>query len=172
MNAVFIGSNSSPLWMRVVFGRNPKRTLVRLMCMVVLTVVVFHFVLIPIRVSGLSMFPTYNDGRVNVINHQAYRWKKPRRGDVVAFRLPEEGNVVLLKRIIGLPGERVFLVDGRAYINGQPLDEPYAKLGKDGPTSDREIILAPDEYFVIGDNRNISVIRRIPEHYILGKVLF
>jgi len=172
MNAVSIGTNTSPWWMRVVFGRNPKRTLIRLTCLIVLSIVVFRFVLIPIRVSGLSMLPTYTDGRVSVINHQAYRWKKPKRRDVVAFRLPEEGNVVLLKRIIGLPGERIVLVKGRAYINGQLLDEPYARTGREAPTIPKEIHLASDEYFVIGDNRNISVIRRIPEHYILGKVLF
>ncbi len=156
----------------MVFGRNPKRTLARLVGMVATTIVVFPFFLIPIRVSGLSMLPTYRDGRVNFVNRQAYRWKKPQRGDVIAFRLPEEGNVVLLKRIIGLPGEKVLVVDGRAYIDGTPLSEPYAQIGKNPPSMGRALELGNDEYFVIGDNRAISVIKRIPEHYILGKVIF
>jgi signal peptidase I len=159
--------------MRWVFGKNPKRTLFRLVFLVVICLVLFRVVLIPIRVSGFSMYPTYRDGKVNVVNHQAYRWKKPKRGDVIAFRFPEEGkDVVLLKRIVGLPGERVMVVKGRPFINRQPLSEPYAIYGKNPPSSQKEITLRPDEYYVMGDNRSISWFRQIPEHYILGKVVF
>ena len=158
--------------MKVVFGRHPKRTLVRLVCMVTLTVVLFRVVLIPIRVSGPSMYPTYHDGKVDLVNHLAYRWSKPKRGDVVAFRVPEEGNVVLLKRIVGLPGERVRLDHGIVVINGQRLDEPYAWVGKRGSSTGVELALKEDRYFVIGDNRPVSIYRQIPERYILGKVLF
>jgi signal peptidase I len=172
MNGTAAATETPPLWMRVVFGRRPKRTLVRLICLVVTTLLVFRFVLIPIRVSGLSMTPTYRDGKVSLVNHQAYRWSKPKRGDVVAFHWPEEGNVVVIKRIVGLPGERVKMVDGRTYINGKRLPEPFARTGKDAPTSASELKLDDDEYFVIGDNRGISVFGPIPEHYILGKVLF
>jgi signal peptidase I len=90
----------------------------------------------------------------------------------VAFRLPEEGNVVLLKRIVGLPGDRVAVVDGKVYINGEPLLEPYAIVGEEAPSTGREFRLGQDEYFVIGDNRVISIMRTIPQHYILGKVMF
>jgi len=62
--------------MKVVFGRNPKRTLVRLICLITVSFVLFRFVLIPIRVSGLSMLPNYNEGKVSVVNHMAYRKKK------------------------------------------------------------------------------------------------
>jgi signal peptidase I len=172
MNETAASGVSPPLWMRLVFGRNPKVTLIRLSCTVVLILVLFRVILIPIRVSGLSMTPTFRDGKVTLVNHQAYRWKKPQRGDVVAFRLPEEGGVVLLKRIVGLPGERVRIVDGRVYINGQPLREPYARTGRSAQSSASEYSLGEDEYFVVGDNRFISVFGQIPEHYIIGKVLF
>src|SRR5258706_6563553 len=122
MNEALADKNEPPLWMRVVFGRYPKRTLIRLTCLVVTTFVLFRFVLIPIRVSGFSMLPTYKEGRVSVVNHLAYRWKRPQRGDVVAVRLPEENNIVLLKRIVGLPGERVRLDHGRVLINGKLLE--------------------------------------------------
>ena len=166
-------SVDSPLWRRLVFGRRPKRTLLRLSCLVVTTLLVFPFVLIPIRVSGLSMYPTYRDGRINLVNHLAYRWKKPQRGDVIAFRLPEEGNVVLLKRIVALPGERVRMREGRVYIAGELLPEPYLNIKgiKSAPPTG-EFTLEEDEYFVTGDNRGHSILKRIPEHYILGKVLF
>ncbi len=163
---------SVPWWVRVVIGRNPKRTLLRLGGLVVIFLLVFKVLLIPIRVSGLSMAPTYLDGKLNVVNHQAYRWKNPKRGDVIAFRLPEEGNAVLLKRVVGLPGERVKVVNGRAFINGQLLSEPYAVFGRNAPSSRREITLREDEYYVMGDNRSISWFRQIPEHHILGKVVF
>lgn len=172
MNGTITPVPALPWWLRMAVGRNPKRTLIRLCCLVLMSLILFRVVLIPIRVSGLSMYPTYRDGKVNVVNHQAYRWKKPKRGDVIAFRLPEEGNVVLLKRVIGLPGERVAVVKGRALVNGEILDEPYAIIGKTPPSSRRIIELRDDEYFVMGDNRNISVFQPIPEHYILGKVLF
>lgn len=172
MNGIAAATDLPPLWMRVVFGRNPKRTLIRLSCLIVVTLVLFRYVLIPIRVSGFSMVPTFRDGKVTLVNHQAYRWARPKRGDVIAFRRPEEGNVILLKRIIGLPGERMRIVDGRVYINGTALDEPYAKTSRDAPTTGAERRLGEDEYFVIGDNRIISDSYYIPEHYILGKVLF
>ena len=170
MNGTVASPGVSSLWMRVVFGRSPRRTLIRLITLVSISFVLFRFVLIPIRVSGLSMLPTYSEGRISFVNHMAYRWKRPQRGDVVALRLPYENNVVLLKRIVGLPGERVRVADGRVFINGHLLAEPYAK--KTDGLSFREVELAPGECFVVGDNRRISVLGPVPERFILGKVLF
>ncbi len=172
MNGTTVTESSSSLWMRLVFGRNPKRTLLRLICLVLVSLVVFRFVLIPIRVTGTSMTPTFGDGKVTLINHQAYRFTKPKRGDVIAFRVPEEGDIVLLKRIIGLPRERVSIIDGQAYINGKAQVERYARTGKDALSTPKEYQLDEDQYFVMGDNREVSVYKIIPEHYILGKVLF
>lgn len=164
-------TNPSPLWMKVVFGRNPKRTLLRLTCMVGITFVLFRFVLIPIRVSGFSMTPTYRDGRINLVNHLAYRWKRPQRGDVIAFRYVPE-NVVLLKRIVGLPGERVHVFRGKVAVNGQILQEPYANIKSATPVSRESVTLDQDEYFVIGDNRNNTFSATVRDRDILGKVLF
>jgi signal peptidase I len=172
MNAAIATTSNAPWWMRVVFGRNPKRTLVRLLCMILVSFVLFRFVLIPIRVSGLSMWPTYKEGKVSLVNHLAYRWKKPQRGDIVAIRIPEDPNVVLLKRIVGLPGERVLVKKGRVYINGELLTEPYTTKTKDGQSIRREVTLDEDQYFVIGDNRPISILGPILDQQILGKVLF
>ncbi len=161
----------------MIFGRNPKRTLIRLVCLVTLSIVLFRFVLIPIRVSGLSMAPTYKDGKVSLVNHLAYRWKKPQRGDVVAFWYVPD-RVVLLKRIVGLPGERVQILQGHVYVNGQMLEEPYARLqnksllGPSPPPRTDPITLKPGEYYFIGDNRPISVYGMVRESLILGKVIF
>jgi signal peptidase I len=160
----------APVWVRLFFGRNPKLTLIRLICLVATSFLVFGFVLIPIRVSGLSMYPTYKDGKINFVNQLAYRWKKPARGDVVAVRQLRDNRAVLLKRIVGLPGERVRVDGGRVYINGNLLNEPYARV-KDG-LSKEEMTLEDDQYFVVGDNRHISILGPVYEHYIIGKVLF
>jgi signal peptidase I len=137
---------------------------------VLVIVVLFRWIFIPIRVSGMSMMPTYRDGKVTLVNHLAYAWSKPKRGDVVAFRYPPE-NVVFLKRIIGLPGEHVHVENGLVYIDGVLLLEPYTRKLRDGPDIDH-IKVRDNEFFVMGDNRGISVLGSIPESSILGKVLF
>ena len=95
--------------------------------LVVLCFVVFKFILSAIRVEGISMLPTYQDGSAHFVNRLAYLWHEPRRGDVVSIRLAGT-HVMYLKRIIGLPGETVAFVNGQVLINGEVLDEPYEKL--------------------------------------------
>src|SRR5690349_225164 len=113
-----------PSWVRtVVIGRNPKRTLVRIVVMVATCFIVAKFVLLPIRVEGVSMLPTYKTRGVNFINRLAFTFHEPRRGDVVAVRLAGE-HVMFLKRIVGLPGESVAFHGGQLVINGQAIEEP------------------------------------------------
>ena len=77
-----------PRWLQiVVIGRNPKVTLVRVAVLIVTCFVVFRFILLPARIEGISMLPTYKDRSVNFVNRLAYRWHEPRRGDVVGIRL-------------------------------------------------------------------------------------
>ena len=137
----------SPSWVqRVLIGRNPKRTLVRSLVLVVVSVVVFKFVLQPIRVEGGSMLPTYKDRGVHFVNRLAYLFHGPRRGDVVAIRLLAGEHVMYMKRIIGLPGETVAFHEGRLYINGQPMDEPYVKL--QGNWEHEPLQVGPNQYYV------------------------
>ena len=156
-------------WMRVIFGRHPRRTLIRLSLLVALTVVLFKFFILPIQVSGRSMEPTYIDGKVNFVNQLAYVWAKPKRGDVVAIRMPTERDM-LLKRIVALPGERVAMWRGRIWINGKQIEEPYLRW-KGGLRFD-EVKVDPDHYYVVGDNRGISVYFPVPIRQIVGKVMF
>jgi signal peptidase I len=132
--------------------------------------VLFKFLFVPIRVVGNSMEPTYRNGRINLVNRLAYHSHAPQRGDVVALQL-DRHRLVLLKRVVGLPGERIALRDGRVLVNGQPLNEPYAK-GSELPPTQGEILLRDDEYFVIGDNRDISAYGSIHQHEVIGKVVF
>jgi signal peptidase I len=142
-----------PHWLQVIaIGRNPRKTAVRLAVLVVLCIVLFHFILLPVRVDGISMLPTYKDHSVNLVNRLAYLRHEPQRGDVVAVRLAGV-HVMLMKRIIGLPGESVGFDHGRVLINGQPLNEPYEKWASDWTLPPKK--LGPDEYFVVGDNRTM-----------------
>src|ERR1043166_1594871 len=144
----------APWWQTVIFGRNPSFTLVRILVLIITCFVVFKFVLLPIRVEGGSMLPTYQDHRVNFINQLAYRRSEPKRGDVVAIRMAGK-SVMLLKRVIALPGESVGFHLGQAVINGQVLAEPYVKFSCDWELV--PVTLGPDEDFVVGDNRSMNM---------------
>lgn len=142
-----------PHWLRVVaIGRRPRATLVRIAVLVVVCFVTFKFILLPIRIQGISMLPTYRDRQVNFINSLAYLRHEPQRGDIVSVRFAGK-SVMLMKRIIALPGETLEFRGGRAYVNGLLLDEPYLKLPCDwehGP-----ILCGPAQYYVVGDNRSM-----------------
>ena len=100
-------SKPRPGWFHVItIGRNPKMTLVRIAVLVVTCFIVFNFILLPIRVTGISMLPAYKNHSVNIVNRLAYLRHEPQRGDVVSIRLAGI-HVMLMKRIVGLPGETI-----------------------------------------------------------------
>jgi signal peptidase I len=155
----------------VVFGRNPKVMLLRAALWAALCVVVFKLLFIHIRVDGISMLPTCADQSIYWVSRIAYLWHEPQRGDVVAIRFVTPDNsisrlepphIVLLKRIIGLPGETIAFVNGRVLINGEILDEPYEKSGFDWNSA--PVTLGPNQYYVVGDNRSMP-----PEDHVHGK---
>lgn len=163
-----------PLWLAAVIGRRPKRTLVRIVVVVVVSFVLFGFALIPFRITGSSMEPAYRDGGVNFANRLVYLVRRPQRGDVVAIRMVAGRHVMLLKRIVGLPGERIAIKNGVVTVNGADLDEPY--LVKPWRWQREELLLGPDEYYVIGDNRRMPQsahdFGKFKAGLIVGKVLF
>jgi signal peptidase I len=149
---------------RIILGRNPKATLLRAVVWALLSVVAFKLSLVHVRVDGISMLPTCQDQSVYWINRLAYVRHEPQRGDVVAIRfVPADGTinklepprVMLLKRIIGLPGETIAFKDGRVLIDGEILDEPYEKNGEGCNWNRAPVTLGPDEYYVVGDNRSM-----------------
>ena len=164
------------LWVAVI-GRNWKLTLARLTIFVVTAFVVFRFILLPVRVEGISMLPTCRDGSVNFINRLAYLRRGPQRGDVVGIRLSDPGilwpSVMYLKRVIGLPGETVAFVNGHVLIDGQTLDEPYEKNGCDWNLP--PVKLGPTGYFVVGDNRSMPsefhTFGKVERDHIVGKAI-
>lgn len=147
----------APAWWRVIaFGRRPRATAKRAAVLIgigVFLVVLCTLILRPVRVSGISMEPTYRNGSVNFINRTAYWWGEPKRGDVVGYAYTGE-HVMLFKRVIALPGETVQLRGGTVYIDGKPLEEPYLVHRLRWNT--KPVTLGPDEYYLIGDNRGMD----------------
>ena len=158
---------------RVIFGRNPRRTVVRILVLAAVSFVTFGWLLTPIRVRGISMEPTYQDGTLNLVNRVVLRVRAPRRGDVVAIRLAGP-HLLYVKRIIALPSERVSIVGGVIEVNGEPLNEAYVR--KRLPWDVPEVTVGPREYFVIGDNRGMRVsdhdFGRVDARRILGTLVF
>jgi signal peptidase I len=151
-----------------VFGPRPHRTLCRVLIWSVLTITFFHHLLVPIQIIGSSMNPTYSNGSLNLINRLSYTKKHaPHRGDVVA--LNAEGEL-LLKRIVGLPGEVVAIQGGSLKINGRSLADEFSLSPI--PWEMDPIQLGDGEYFVIGDNRAASVFCKVAKRDILGKIIF
>ena len=148
-----------PHWLQVVtIGRRPRNTLIRIAVLVVVCFVTFKFVLLPIRIEGISMQPTCHDHQIGCVNRLAYLHHEPRRGDIISVRFSKPdglGNpsIMYMKRIIGLPGETVTFHGGHAYINGQLLDEPYIKFSCDW--EHEPIQCGPGQYYVVGDNRSM-----------------
>ena len=166
-----------PWWQRAVVGRSPSRTFARVVILVVTTFLLFRFVLMGVRVEGESMSPTYKNNSIHLMNRLAYLFREPQRGDVVFIRIADPSirfpRYAYMKRIVGQPGETIAFHEGKAYINGQPLDEPYVQ----GPCDwEREPVkLEADQYFVVGDNRSMPIgdhkMGEPRRNQILGKML-
>lgn len=114
-----------------------------------------RFLIVNARIPSGSMIPTITQGNRIIGNRLAYINSEPRRGDVVVFYYPDDESQKFIKRIIGLPGETIFISDGIVYIDGQPLDESdyltVETYGVSGPFT-----IPDDCYFMMGDNRNSS----------------
>ena len=144
---------------------------------VFLAFVLMFFMGTKTSVIGDSMMPALYNGQQILIDKFIYKISSPKRGDVVVFQPNGNENTHYYeKRIIGLPGETVQIVDGYVYINGSKLDEDdtYDMIEDPGIEKD-ELVLQPYEYFVLGDNRNSSEDSRsgnmgpVKKEYIIGK---
>jgi len=108
------------------------------------------FVRLP-QVSGLSMEPHIRSGEYVLINTFAYRLGRPRHGEIVAFRHEGDARAVFIKRVVGLPGDRIRIVRGQVYLNGAKLDEAYVRHADD--RSFAETTVPSGSVYVLGDNR-------------------
>ncbi len=141
--------------------------------LVVLALIAAAFFMRTSPVAGLSMEPRVHAGELVLINTLAYRLGTIRRGDVVAFRHDDPTTQTYIKRIVGLPGERVEVRDGIVSIGGRPLAEPYVRFRD--RRSAATVVVPPHAYYVLGDNRADSDDSRnwgvLPESDVVGKAL-
>ncbi|MFC1918251.1 signal peptidase I [Chloroflexota bacterium] len=133
----------------------------------------FRFTLEQYFIEQVSMLPRLVEGERVLLEKVTYRIQSPARGDIVVFHPPPKyGETPLIKRIIALPGETVFIKDGRVHIEGTALEESYCN---EPPRYEMEPFNVPDDgYFVLGDNRNVSYDSHygwtVPFEDIIGRV--
>ena len=127
-------------------------------CLLAVVFVINTFVVQRTMVSGDSMYPYLHNKDQLMMDKLSYRFHDPERFDIVVFPVVRDGKEeYYIKRVIGLPGETVQIIDGYVYINGEKLDENYgAEVMNDAGRAAEPITLGDDEYFVLGDNRNRS----------------
>lgn len=143
---------SSPTWLAGA-GRFVRDVLETVVPAIVIALLIHVFLAQATRVYGQSMEPNLHTDMRLVVEKISYRLHAPERGDIVVLRL-EPGEELLIKRVIGLPGDEVSVHDGQVYINGQPLDEPYLDQETRGNLAPR--VVPPLHVFVMGDNRRAS----------------
>lgn len=141
-----------------------------------ITFLIIHYVGQRTYVSGSSMENTLSDGDNLIVDKITYRFSDPKRYDIIVFPYQYEENTYFIKRIIGLPGETVQIVDGTIYIDGEALQESYGReVMKNSGLAAAPVTLGEDEYFVLGDNRNDSTdsrdpsVGKIPRDRIIGR---
>ncbi len=147
------------------------RSLVRVLLLVSASWLLFSRLYQPLCIEGRSMEPTYTDGSLVFCNRMAYLFSEPRRFDVVAIRMAGD-RIVLLKRIVALPGETVRFRNGVLLVDGRPLAEPYLQGPSDWNLAPRTV--APGTLYVVGDNRSVPmqvhVFGQVDRQRILGRV--
>jgi len=145
----------------------------------IIIIAIRTYVMQPFFVSGKSMEPNFHDGDYLIVDELSYRLDEPKRGDVIIFRYPRNTKEFFIKRIVGLPEERVEIKDSKITIYNSEnqkvitLDENIYIPLDTKTTGNYNISLKNDEYYVLGDNRNASADSRIwgvlEEHFIVGK---
>jgi signal peptidase I len=170
-NAVIVGG---PELARA--GGRMRTWLRDLLISVVVSFFIITFLYQPVKVEGTSMAPQLHDQDRLFINKFAYNFEKIERDDVVVFYYPRDTQKSYIKRVIGLPGDTVRIVDGQVYVNGTAVDEPYVPARYRDVRSMDEFKVPEGEYFVMGDHRSISSDSRdfgaVARNLIYGKAAF
>lgn len=153
-----------------------RKILNYLLISLILFLIIIGISLKPIKIKGNSMSPRLKDGDWVLINKIAYTLSKPQRQDIIVFSAQGDNEKYMVKRIIGLEGESIQITSGSIYIDNDLLNEYYIEsFGKD---NFHKRIIPENYYFVLGDNRKISIDSRYKEvgfinkKHIIGKIIF
>ncbi|MDR2549200.1 MAG: signal peptidase I [Desulfobulbus sp.] len=160
-------------WRRFLLPDLNRSFALRLVLVAVAAAVVFTQVLIPFRIQGKSMEPTYRDGGFNFCWRARYLFAEPERGDVVAIRFAGQ-RIMLLKRIVGLAGDTVEFRNGALFVNDTWVKEPHLRSPSDWNLAARRV--EPGKVYVVGDNRIVPLDRQsmgqVERARIVGGVLW
>ena len=142
---------------------NKIKEIIPYIILIIAVILIRTFIVTPIRVNGPSMDKTLKDGEIMILNKIA----KIKKNDIVVVEIP---NDKIIKRVIAIPGESIYCKDGIVYVNDKEIEENYTS----SETEDFEkVFLKDDEYFVMGDNRKVSMDSRklgpIRKENIIGK---
>ncbi|MFZ0746321.1 MAG: signal peptidase I [Terracidiphilus sp.] len=141
-----------------------------------ISVLIITFLYQPVRVEGTSMLPRLEDRDRLFINKFVYHIESIHRGDVVVFHYPLDPEKSYIKRVIALPGDRLWINHGRVWLNGKPLRESYVPDKFRDSRSMAEMVVPDDSYFMMGDHRSISSDSRefgpVERDLIYGKAVF
>lgn len=130
------------------------------------TYLILHYIGQRTQVLGQSMEKTLTNQDNLIVDKLTYHFMKPHRYDIVVFPVDDSATVFYIKRIIGLPGETIQIIDGKIYVNNEELHENYGNeviSPQRAGVAAKPVVLGKDEYFVLGDNRNHSMDSRDPE---------
>jgi signal peptidase I len=134
------------------------------------------FVYQPVKVEGGSMEPGLEDQERIFINKLVYKFESIERGDIVVFRYPRDTHKSFIKRVIGLPGDRIRISYGHVFVNDHQLPESYVPSDYLDARSFAEMVVPHNAYFVLGDHRSMSNDSRdfgpVMRGYIYGKAVF
>jgi len=140
------------------------------------SILIITFLYQPVRVEGTSMLPRLEDHDRLFINKFVYRISSIHRGDVVVFHYPRDPEKSYIKRVIGLPGDRILIEHGRVFLNGRQLRETYVPEEYRDTRSMAEMVVPEESYFMMGDHRSISSDSRefgpVDRDLIYGKAVF
>lgn len=150
-----------------------RRFVLRLLLVALAAAVVFTQVLLPLRIEGRSMEPTYDNGSFVFCWRGRYLFSEPERGDVVVIRFAGR-RVTLLKRVVGLAGDTVEFRNGALFVNDTWVKEPYVRMPSDWNMAARKV--EPGKLYVVGDNRSVVMDRhsfgQVERERIIGGVLW
>ena len=141
-----------------------------------ISILIITFLYQPVRVEGTSMLPRLEDHDRLFINKFVYHIESIQRGDIVVFHYPRDPEKSYIKRVVGLPGDRIWINQGRVWVNGVAVDESYVPDRYRDSRSMAELVIPEESYFVMGDHRSISSDSRefgpVERDLIYGKAVF
>lgn len=147
--------------------------IVQTLIMAVALYFAIDFCVARVRVENVSMETSFTEGELLMVNRLNYRFSEPERGDVVIFKAPTDPKKDYIKRMIGLPGDQVSVRDGKLFINGSEIQEPWVHEAME---YSGEWVVPENEYFVLGDNRNHSSDSHswgfVPRENLVGNAFF